>query len=335
MQTKFFLENGMINYDKYIVYFSGGKDCTAAFLRLLEMGIPKDKIELWHHNIDGEIGKDPKFMDWPVTPAYCQAFADAFGVKIYFSWKQGGFMREMLRNESLTAPTSFVTPDGEIITVGGVSGDPSTREKFPQVSADLSVRWCSAYLKIDVGACAIRNQKRFKNLNICTISGERAEESTARSKYADLEPDRSDLRNGKSFKRLVDRWRPVKGWTESQVWEIIKRHRVRVHPCYYLGWARCSCMFCIFGNANQFASAKEINPKGMLLVESFEKKFGVTIKRNMSINELRALGSPYKAITKELAMQAMSLTYDQQIIMPIDEIWKLPAGAFGESCGPT
>jgi len=37
-------------YDHIIVLFSGGKDSAAAYFRLLEMGVPKSKIELWHHD---------------------------------------------------------------------------------------------------------------------------------------------------------------------------------------------------------------------------------------------------------------------------------------------
>ena len=40
-------------YDLIIVLFSGGKDSVAAYFRLLELGVPKEKIELWHHDIDG------------------------------------------------------------------------------------------------------------------------------------------------------------------------------------------------------------------------------------------------------------------------------------------
>lgn len=39
-------------YDKIIVLFSGGKDSLCAVLNLLELGVPKEKIELWHHDID-------------------------------------------------------------------------------------------------------------------------------------------------------------------------------------------------------------------------------------------------------------------------------------------
>lgn len=324
-------------YDKYIVYFSGGKDSIACVLHLLESGVPKDKIELWHHNIDGT---GEKFMDWNITPAYCKAFADALGLPIYFSWKEGGFKGEMLRENSLTQPTTFETPvitNGKktIITqtIGGKTGKLSTRLKFPQVAVDLKVRWCSAYLKIDVGSAALRNQKRFKNLKVATFSGERAEESTARSKYKELEPDRADNRTGKT-PSYVDRIRLIKNWTEKEIWAIIERWKIRVHPCYYMGWSRCSCMFCIFGNADQFASAFKISPERGQNIATYEDIFGTTIKRNMSITELKSLGTPYAGITKELAELAMSSVYDLSIIIPDNEKWLLPSGAYGESCGP-
>ncbi len=319
------------DYDVFIVCFSGGKDSIALVLYLLSIGVPPHKIELWHHNVDGS-EEEPVFMDWECTPDYCRKFAKAFGLKFYLSWKEGGFKREMLRNNQPTAPTTFVTPSGELVTIGG-KGDPGTRLKFPQVAADLKVRWCSAYLKVDVGAAAIRNQPRFNGLRVAVLSGERGEESTARSKYRMFEPDRADLRNGR-VPRLVDRIRPILKWTEKEVWDIIRKYRVRVHPCYYMGWSRCSCKFCIFGNADQFASANSISPKiGNEMIE-LEKSFGVTMKRNTDLESLIKCGQPYKNISKELAKLATSKIYNQQIILSEDETWLLPAGAFGESCGP-
>ncbi|GAB6119577.1 hypothetical protein JCM30204_07250 [Dysgonomonas termitidis] len=99
------------SYDKYVVCFSSGKDSIAIFLYLLDNKILKEKIELWHSNVDG-IGKT--FFDWEITPDYCRKFAAAFGVKIYFQWKEGGFKRELLRENSLTAPVCFEMEDGTI-----------------------------------------------------------------------------------------------------------------------------------------------------------------------------------------------------------------------------
>jgi len=317
----------MLHYDKYIVAFSGGKDSTACFLHLLEIGIPIDKIELWHHDVDG---RGQQFMDWECTESYCKAFAAHFKVPIYFSWKQGGFMREMLRNNSRTAPISFETPDG-VKTVGGIAGKQSTRLKFPQVSADLKVRWCSAYLKIDVMAAAIRNQPRFNGIKTVVLSGERGEESKARSNYAILEADRSDNRNGAS-KRYVDRLRPIRDWAESEVWSIIERYKVRVHPAYYLGYGRVSCKWCIFGNKNQFATSYSISPEQGENIIALEKEFGYTIKNGTDLRTLIEAGEPYEESYNNLLVRlAIGKDYDKSIIC---EYWTLPAGAYGECCGP-
>lgn len=353
-QTELFNPKGKY-YDKYIVAFSGGKDSTACFLYLLKIGIPKERIELWHHNIDGQ---GETFMDWEITPAYCKAFAKAFDVPIYYSWKQGGFKGEMLRENALTSPTCFECPDGTIKKVGGKTGKKGTRLKFPQVSQKLSQRWCSGYLKIGICKTAIANQRRFNGLKTVVISGERAEESKARSGYHQWEKDHADNRFvgtyinkvkrkskgggvkeisvkitiGKS-RRHVDRWRPVLYWTESEIWSIIEAYRVRVHPCYYMGYGRCSCKFCIFGNKNQFASSYAISPAIGKEIIGYEDNFGVTIKRNVSISNYITLGTPYTNITSDLAKLAISKVYDMQIIFNDTETWELPAGAYGENCG--
>lgn len=319
-------------YDKVLVAFSGGKDSLACVLDLIERGVQKDKIELHHHLVDGREGST--LMDWPVTEAYCKAVAKALGIPIYFSWKVGGFEGEMLRNNSLTQPIAWENPDGSVQQVGGTRGTLSTRMMFPQVSPDLSVRWCSAYLKIDVLARLVANSPRFWGKKVLVVTGERGEESKARSCYAVHEPDRADNRKGKDKRqRLVDHFRPIRDWKEDSVWAIIERWGIRTHPCYYLGWGRCSCRFCIFGNANQFASGKLVDPDGLDALATYEAAFGKTIKRKESISTVADNGTPYEAANDtDLAALAMGTTYNLEILMGSD--WFLPAGAFGESSGP-
>ena len=194
------------SYDHIIVAFSGGKDSTACVLDLLARGVSPELIELWHHKIDGE---EKTFMDWPVTEDYCRAFAKQFNLPIYFSWKVGGFKGEMLRENALTRPIIFESPSGQVQT-GGTSGKLSTRRRFPPLAASLTTRWCSAYLKIDVASAALRNQDRFNGARTLFITGERAQESAARSKYAKFEPHRADLRDGK-VARYIDHWQCA-GW---------------------------------------------------------------------------------------------------------------------------
>jgi 3'-phosphoadenosine 5'-phosphosulfate sulfotransferase (PAPS reductase)/FAD synthetase len=322
-------------YDYIIVAFSGGKDSLACLLAVIEAlikaGIPLDIVELWHHEIDGREGSS--LMDWPVTRAYCEAVAKAFGLKLYFSWKEGGFEREMLRDNAPTARNMFETPDG-IRYAGGTSSKNNTRRKWPQVSADLSVRWCSSYLKIDVASTAINNQDRFLSKKTLFVTGERAQESSARANYATFEPHRTDRRNGTRKMRHVDHWRPIHSWKEEKVWAIIEKFGVAPHPAYDSGFSRVSCMNCIFMSSNQAATIQTFAPQKLAPVAAYEKEFGCTIHRTLTVMERAAKGAPYASASQISMGRCLSETFNEPVILATGQ-WKLPAGAFGECAGPT
>lgn len=316
------------DYERFIVFFSGGKDSVACVLHLLEEGVRPEQIELHHHAIDG---KGPIFMDWPVTEDYCRKFAEAFNLRYLTSWKEGGFEREMLRKEARTAPIVFERLDGSLVKTGGEGGTLGTRLKFPQVTADLRTRWCSAYLKIDVGARIITSEARFQDGKTLVITGERAQESPSRARYKTFERHRCDNRDGARIKRHVDQWRPIHAWKEEAVWEIMMRHRVNPHPAYWLGWGRTSCRTCIFGSANQWSTVREYFPDAFNRVADYEDQFGSTIQRNKSVRQLADHGTPYPCDPKYLAVAA-DMEYRDSII--IEGEWVHPPGAFGESDGP-
>lgn len=316
------------SYASFLVAFSGGKDSVALVLHLLDQGVPREKIELHHHLVDGNEGST--LMDWPVTESYCRAFARALGLKITFSWRVGGFEREMLRDNAATAPV-MVPVEGGYLAVGG-KGPLGTRRKFPQTSADLSVRWCSASLKIGCLDAYLRNHPKFIGQRTLVLTGERAEESSARARYSTFEPHRADSRGSKKVPRHIDVWRAVHGWSEARVWEIMRQWRVEPHPCYRLGYARCSCIRCVFGSKNQWATARVIDPDQFDKIAHHEREFKVTIHRSKSVTQLADAGVPYSALDSKWIAVANSREYTEPIFI---DPWVLPAGAFGEAAGPT
>jgi 3'-phosphoadenosine 5'-phosphosulfate sulfotransferase (PAPS reductase)/FAD synthetase len=345
MQEKLNGNPELNSYDYILVAFSGGKDSAASFLSLLEAGADPSKIELMHHDIDGrEEGKG--FMDWPVTPSYCAKFAAEFNVPIYFSWREGGFLREMLRDDKATARTHFETPAG-LQTVGGLtveqeatkraklaaagkSTNLGTRLQFPQVGPSLSTRWCSASLKVDVCSIAINNQARFIGKRVLVVSGERAQESASRAMYNTFEVHKCN-----ALKRTVHAYRPVHKWSEAQVWEILQRWNVNPHPAYKLAWGRLSCAACIFGSANQWASVKQIFPDRFERISKFEQLFGKTINRTQSVLELAHHGSAYaETANSEIVAQARSEEFTEAIRLA-PGTWTMPAGAFKACGGPS
>ncbi|CAE6963288.1 phosphoadenosine phosphosulfate reductase family protein [Paraburkholderia domus] len=319
----------LTSYERFVVCMSGGKDSVACLLHLIEQGVERSRIELHHHLVDGREGSD--LMDWPVTESYCEAFAKALGLKLFFSWKTGGFEKEMLREESRTAATAFERADGSVAIVGGEGGKPGTRRKFPQVSASLTTRYCSAYMKIDVMSRVITTEPRFQTWRTLVITGERAEESAARARYRTFEPHRTDNRDGIRVRRHVDHWRPVHGWTERDVWGILERHKVRPHPAYFCGFGRCSCRSCIFGGPDQWATILAYYPKAFERIAAYEEEFGLTIHRSESVRQLAARGTPYQADSRYFEI-AGDTVYRESII--VEGEWQLPLGAFGDSRGP-
>lgn len=353
--------NPALYWQKYLVQMSGGKDSKATFLGLLESGVPLDRIELWHMSIDGHEDDYIDFFDWRVAPSYCEKIADHFKVPLLMAWRKNGLYQEMMRDQEWNQPVRYRW-NGELyeIPISKQERYKISRMKFPQRASIRSGRYCSVKVKIDVARSILKHRPDLQDINVLVISGERAEESKTREGYSTFEPEMTVY----SKTRNHWRWRPVHSWKEEQVWEIIRRHGIRPFVAYELGWGRTSCMFCIFGSVNQWATAQQINPERVQLIARMEREFAeyhlknkdrdcatkkrcvvcerlekmavpaYTIHNKMTVLEMADAGDPYDLSGKEhLIKLAMSREYYEDVY--VGSNWELPAGAYGESAGPT
>lgn len=354
------------NMVKFIVAFSGGKDSIAMVLHLMfQEFINPSQIELWHHDVDG---KSENLWDWKCTESYCRAFAKAFGLKILFSYREGGITKEILKGQSgaleISGDVYFQEQeDGEFIRSQS-QGTPSKRLMFPAIENSLDKRWCSALVKIDVMKRAINNMDSYKNANLIICTGERRLESGNRATYMEIEPYR--------FANLSNQitWRPVIDYTEQDVWDIMQEFSVQPHPAYEVGFSRCSCQLCIFNQKNQWATINEISPEKVAKLADIEKQIGNTLfninekaekiipahvkrdKKGKEVNVPEKLSliptGKKKGIYEAMVNEGRSLMtpeikkrwilevngeFVSPIIVPEGQ-WKLPIGAFrSETCG--
>lgn len=323
-------------YDFYVACVSGGKDSLDLVLQLLERGVPPERVLLTHQAVDGRpphLGGSTDFcFDWPVTGGYVLAMAQALGLTLRWQWREGGLEREMLRDNTLTAPVTFQTLAGDFKTVGGDLGQPLTRRKFPQTGSIESGRYCSAVVKIGVSAVSITNDPAFDGAKICLLTGERREESAARNNYAEIERHRTNSR-----RRRVDHYRLVIDRTEEQVWASIARHRILPHPSYRLNFSRCSCQYCVFAGANDLATLRLIDPVRFERMAAYEDEFGMTVKQGVSMRELADRGTPFVGPgDEETIREALSCDFDPaRFFLPAGQAWELPRGAFKNGPGPS
>lgn len=324
-------------YDLIIVTFSGGKDSLACLIEMLaraEAEGVRDRVEVWHHAVDGEPGLTGGLMDWPCTESYVRAVAAALRVRCRFQWKHGGIERELYRADALTAPTSFELSDGSVMTRGGTTGRPNTRRRFPAKGANLQTRWCSGIAKIDVEAMAIRNDPALRGRRVLSVSGERREESTNRATYARVEEHRAH-----GGGRHVTRYRPVLDWTEAQVWACIRAAGIVPHVAYYLGFGRVSCQKCIFLGPDHWATVRLLDPAGFERLAAAEDEFGHTIDRKYGLRAQADRGTPVIDLTDPVTAARAAQAQSHAAYTPADVIvdpaaWQLPAGAYRATGGP-
>ena len=346
-------------YDLVIVLISGGKDSIACYYKLLELGVPKSKIEFWHHDVDG--GHPLRTMDWRCTANYIRSFAEAEQIPLRVSWRKNGFFGELYRigaseliewvdpetGEIYQCPPSKKYMECQKLKVAAISemenklAEFGYRMKFPMKSGDLSRRWCSAYLKIMVADTVLRNMnsvaanltKTRKNIKLLIVSGERRGESVGRSKYNEIEIHRTNAVS--KHHRTVHQWRPVIDYSERDIWEVRKRHKVNPHPCYRAGWNRCSCAMCIFSTPRLFAGIRELYPKGYALLCQDEKVLGFTLDNHCNLETY--IGSADSCVYHGDKEAIQSLLTGE---FPVESVyvkgkWKYPAGAFhGAAGGP-
>ena len=118
-----------------------------------------------------------------------------------------------------------------------------------------------APFKISRDCCDILKKKPAKEYTKETgrypIIGTRAEESATRTQSFVLHGENyTDTKNPHS--------NPILIWTESDIWEYIKRFNLKYSPIYDMGYPRTGCIFCMYGitvDTDRFLKLKATHPK--------------------------------------------------------------------------
>lgn len=253
-----------------------------------------------------------------------------FGHRMKFPMKSGDLSRRWCSAylKIMVADTVLRNMNSmqKLVNTGG------KRQKFPAKGSTHQGRWCSGSLKASVQDSVTANlTKTRKDIKLLIVSGERRGESVGRSKYNEIEIHRTNAVSKNH--RTVHQWRPVIDYSEKDIWEVLKRHNVNPHPCYRVGWNRCSCAMCIFSTPKLFAGIRELYPEEYALLCQDEKILGFTLDNHYDLETY--IGSADSCVyhgDKEALHNLITGEFSVESVY-VKGQWKYPAGAFHGAAG--
>lgn len=200
---------------------SGGKDSAATALYLRELSIP-------YRAVFADTG-------WESEETYtyiAEVLQPAIGPI------------ETVRADIQVQPERMALVE-EVEAILGISPSAMVRAcvreaAFPSHAA----KFCTRMLKIAPIRDFHHRMMEVDTRTIVSCVGIRASESEARSHYPEWEVDAG---------LDVIRWSPILSWTEQEVADIHRRHRIPPNPMYLRGAPRVGCHPCIHARKSQFA----------------------------------------------------------------------------------
>jgi 3'-phosphoadenosine 5'-phosphosulfate sulfotransferase (PAPS reductase)/FAD synthetase len=194
----------------YAISFSGGKDSTAALLWMLENYSHKGDINVYFSDTGWE---------HPLTYEYINYIEKELGIVVN-------------RIKSKKYPGGFK----QMVVERGV---------FPS----RIMRFCTQELKLYPAMDYLAElQKTFSVVN---VTGVRADESRARSGEGIWKTTFFTRSKSKKIFKTAQRvtvFQPIVYWSEDDVYDYIKKSKIKINPLYMMGHRRVGCYPCIMSS---------------------------------------------------------------------------------------
>jgi len=260
------------SYDVVLVNTSAGKD-SQAMLDFVFTGVEAAGVTSKLVAVHADLGR----VEWAGTKELAAEQVAHYGVRFEVVRRpQGDLLNHVEERGMWPGPsTRFCTSDhkrGQIYTL------------FTKLVREVRAARAAA------GESKAECKRPVRILNCL---GLRSEESDKRKAMPQFAFDK-EASNGK---RTIDKWLPIKDWTEAQVWARNRAAGTRSHFAYQLGMPRLSCVFCIFAPPEALQIAGEHNRALLSEYVRVEKAIGHAFKKDLQlVNIERAIeaGTPVK-----------------------------------------
>ncbi len=255
----------LTRFDVLLLNSSGGKD-SQTMLRyvvgLADAAGISERIVVVHC----DLGR----AEWAGTEAVARKQAEHYGLRFEVVRRPQGDLLQQIEARGMfpSATARYCTSDQK-------TGQ--ARRLITQLAREVREGWATTH------------PRRVRVLNMLGI---RAQESPARAKKRDLEPDE----RASSGTREVTRWLPIFTWTEDEVWTDIRESGVPHHYAYDAGMPRLSCAFCVLASHSALVLSAQLNPElaqqYVELEERIDHKFQAKCSMREIVAEAQAAATP-------------------------------------------
>lgn len=253
---------------KHVISVSGGKDSTATLIHAIERGMPFQAVfaDTGHEN--------------PVTVEYVGYLADRFNIIIRHV--RADFSERIKRKREIVQTKWVAEGVDESIIQAALealqpSGNPFLdlaiwKGRFPSTRA----QFCTEHLKSNpIFEQIVKPHLAVRN--VVSWTGERREESKRRQTLPKIQ-----IIPFSDYGHNIIRVRPLVEKTAEWVFELHKKHEVKVNPLYKQGFSRVGCFPCIHARKSELRQIMKRYPEEVARLRRWEIIAGRASKRGQS-----------------------------------------------------
>lgn len=237
-----------------VLSISGGKDSDAMSHHLLDLR----QSEGWSGDVRMVHADLGTRVEWHQTPDYVRDFSRRKGIPLHVvRWTHGDLIDRIWQR---------------------YHKDPS-RPCWPS----SQMRYCTSDLKR--GPISRFLRQTFLSGNVICAMGLRAEESPGRAKRPTLRLRKDS--SAPTKRRFVYDWLPIHAWSETDVWDCIRRHGNTYHEAYTYGNHRLSCALCVLASLNDLINGAAHNPDTYREYCRIEAATGYSFRKDFWLSDMK------------------------------------------------